>query len=314
MYHDSSKFTDQSLSMKVYLKDLGKSKLLTAAEERTLAIAISQGDSAAKARLIESNMRLVVSIARKYLGRGLSLEDLIGEGNLGLIKAAERFEPKFKTRFSTYATYWIKEAIMHAMLNTAATIRLPQNLVRLMSKCKHAEMRFFKEFGYTPTLDQVAVILGLTDSQMSHVEMARRAAKLRLESDSRGGDPSPIEQSTDHRTPDQWSIENRDEWQAVLRRFDELDECDRTILKLRFGLKGETPLSIEQISKRIGATQSWTRKREARAIQSLGHKEGSPASKSRKKTGDLGNEFPRTLSRAWMDTGADLAASGACAS
>lgn len=280
--------------MKIYLKDLGKSNLLTADEERKLAIAIALGDSAAKDRLVESNLRLVISVARRYVGRGMNLEDLIGEGNLGLIKAAERFEPKFKTRFSTYATYWIKEAIMTAMINTSPTIRLPQNLVRLLSKCKQAESRFIKEFGYAPTLDQVAVMLGLSDSQKEHVGMARRAAKLRLESDNSLGDPSPIDQSVDRGVNVLTSIERQDEWRALERRFDKLEECDQTILKLRFGLNGESPHSIEQISERIGASPSWTRKREAQAIEKLACKEGSPASRPKKKSSGSRYKFAQT--------------------
>ena len=296
MTNFSTKFTDQSLSMKIYLKDLGKSKLLTADEERKLAIAIALGDSAAKKRLIESNLRLVVSVARRYVGRGMNFEDLIGEGNIGLIKATERFEPKFKTRFSTYATYWIKEAIMTAMINTSSTIRLPQNLVRLLSRCKQAEKQFIKEYGCAPTLEQAAEMLGLSDSQKAHVEMARRAAKVRLESDSLVGDPSPIKESGDSRISTIASIEHQDEWRVMERRFDKLDECDRMILNLRFGLKGETPHSIEEISKRIGASPSSTRKREAQAIEKLRCKESLPASMSRRKPADLRNRFPQAAS------------------
>ena len=143
--------------------------------------------------MIQANLRLVVKIAREYLGRGMTLDDLIGEGNLGLIRATEEFDPRFGTRFSTYASYWIKQAIRHALINTTATIRLPAHMVGLLTKWRRAERALTREFGYPPTPDQVAVSLGLTDSQKALVEKARRARQLRLESGGgeEGGSWSP---------------------------------------------------------------------------------------------------------------------------
>src|SRR5205823_12079025 len=117
-----------------YLREIRDDALLSAAEERALAEAIARGDRDARARMIQANLRLVVKIAREYLGRGMSLDDLVGEGNLGLIRATEEFDPRFGTRFSTYASYWIKQAIRHALTNTTATIRLPAHMVTLLSK------------------------------------------------------------------------------------------------------------------------------------------------------------------------------------
>ena len=260
-------------SLNIYLKDLRGNELLTAAEEQVLAIAIAKGDRDAKARLVQSNLRLVVSIARGYLGRGLTLEDLIGEGNLGLIKAADKFDPSYKTRFSTYATYWIKEAIVHALICTTPPIRLPENLVRLLTKWRKATNSFIKEFGYPPTSDQVAVVLGLTDSQKTRVEDARRAHALRNGGEEGHRDPMTVEQSADHRVSSVTAIEQGDEWKAVLHRLDALSERERAVITLRFGLQGESPHSIEQVSRRIGSTESVTRKMEAQAIQKLGRKQ-----------------------------------------
>src|SRR4051812_15360934 len=124
-----------------YYRDISQVCLLSAEEERELAEAISRGDRDARSRLIQANLRLVVKIARDYVGRGMGLEDLIGEGNLGLIRAAEEYDPRFGTRFSTYASYWIKQAIRHALTNTTATIRLPAHMVTLLSKWRRAERR-----------------------------------------------------------------------------------------------------------------------------------------------------------------------------
>ena len=134
-------------SLNIYLRVIMDGPLLSAAEERELAEAIAGGDSDARARMIRSNLRLVVKIARDYLGRGMVLEDLIGEGNLGLIRAAEEFDPRFGTRFSTYASYWIKQAIRHALINTTATIRLPAHMVSLLTKWRRAERMLTREGG-----------------------------------------------------------------------------------------------------------------------------------------------------------------------
>ncbi len=151
--------------MDLYLRQIRDDSLLSAAEERELAEAIKAGDSDARSRMIRANLRLVVKIARDYTGRGMSLDDLIGEGNLGLIRAAEDFDPRFGTRFSTYASYWIKQAIRHALTNTTATIRLPAHMVTLLSKWRKAERALTRELGQSPTFDQIATALGLSDAQ-----------------------------------------------------------------------------------------------------------------------------------------------------
>src|SRR5207302_11511415 len=139
-----------------------------------LAEAIAQGDGDARARMIRSNLRLVVKIARDYLGRGMVLEDLIGEGNLGLIRASEEFDPRFGTRFSTYASYWIKQAIRHALINTTAMIRLPAHMVGLLTKWHRTERALRRADGVPPTFDEVAEALDLTASQPVLVERALR--------------------------------------------------------------------------------------------------------------------------------------------
>jgi RNA polymerase primary sigma factor len=226
--------------------------------------------------MIQANLRLVVKIAREYVNRGMSLDDLIGEGNLGLIRATEEFDPRFGTRFSTYASYWIKQAIRHALINTTATIRLPAHMVGLLTKWRRAERSLTKEFGHPPTPDQVAVSLGLTDSQKGLVEKARRARQLRLESG--GGEDgrswSPDESAAEREAPDAL-LEADDERQDLLRRLDRLDARERAILALRFGLEGEIPLTLKEVGRRLGVTREWVRKIEIRAVRKLDDGEGA---------------------------------------
>lgn len=269
--------------LNTYLREIRDDALLSAAEERSLAEAIARGDRDARARMIQANLRLVVKIAREYVGRGMSLEDLVGEGNLGLIRATEEFDPRFGTRFSTYASYWIKQAIRHALINTTATIRLPAHMVGLLTKWRRAERALTKEYGYPPTTDQVAVSLGLTDSQKVLVEKARRARQLRLESGGGedGGTWSPDESAAEREAPDA-SLEADDERRDLLRRLDRLDARERAILSLRFGLEGELPLTLKEVGKRLGVTREWVRKIEIRAVRKLddgGHVETPPPSR-----------------------------------
>src|SRR4051794_15701167 len=202
MYRTQAKEYTAPHEAQSYYHDINQVSLLSAAEERELADAIGRGDRDARGRMIKANLRLVVKIARDYMGRGLVLDDLVGEGNLGLIRASEEFDPAFGTRFSTYASYWIKQAIRHALTNTTATIRLPAHMVTLLSKWRKAERALFRELGQTPTFDQVAVTLGLSDAQRLLVERARQASQLRLEGGDDDNGWSPDEAADDREAPD----------------------------------------------------------------------------------------------------------------
>jgi RNA polymerase primary sigma factor len=256
--------------LNIYLREIKNDSLLSATEEHSLAEAIAAGDSNARTRMIQANLRLVVRIARDYMGRGMVLDDLIGEGNLGLIRAAEEYDPRFGTRFSTYASYWIKQAIRHALINTTATIRLPAHMVGLLTKWRRASRSLSRELGRAPSFDEVAVSLGLTDSQRGLVEKAIRASQLRLENGGgdEGGTWSPDESSDPAEAPDA-VIEADDERQHLLRRLGRLDERERAILALRFGLEGELPLTLKEVGRRLGVTREWVRKIELRAVRKL---------------------------------------------
>jgi RNA polymerase primary sigma factor len=260
-------------SLQLYLREIRDESLLTAAEECALAVAIAQGDKDARTRMIQANLRLVVKIARDYMGRGMVLDDLIGEGNLGLIRATEEFEPRFGTRFSTYASYWIKQSIRHALINTTSTIRLPAHMVCLLTKWGRAERALCRDMDHAPSFNEVASTLGLTETQKSLVAKARQARQLKLEGSIalETGRRSALGTSGQCAPPDA-SLEADDEWRILLHRMERLDTRERTILTLRFGLEGELPVTLKEIGGRLGLTREWVRKIELRAVRMLDDK------------------------------------------
>src|SRR5271157_5582065 len=237
--------------LQTYFRDINQASLLSAAEERDLAEAITRGDREARSRMIEANLRLVVKIARDYLGRGMLIDDLIGEGNLGLIRAAEEFDPGFGTRFSTYASYWIKQAIRHALINTSTTIRLPAHMFGLVTK-------------------------------------ARRASQLKLESSLGDEDASwSPDELTNYAQSPETAMEIGEDRAEILQRLDRLDERERLVISLRFGLLdggnpacGVAPLTLKEIGRRIGVTREWVRKIELRAVSKLTAVAAPPSSPS----------------------------------
>jgi RNA polymerase primary sigma factor len=272
MSHTCAKREGVSSSLQVYLREINDESLLTATEECTLAQAIAQGDSQARTRMIQANLRLVVKIAREFVGRGMILEDLIGEGNLGLIRATEEFEPCFGTRFSTYASYWIKQAIRHALVNTAATIRLPAHMVGLLSKWRRAERALLREQGHSPSFSDVAAFLGLSQSQQTMVLQARLARQLKVESTvTQDSSRWPRGNSWDQYEPPEAVLEADDERLALSRRMERLDPRERAVLRLRYGLDGEPPLTLKEIGRRLGVTREWARKIELRAVRKLNY-------------------------------------------
>jgi RNA polymerase primary sigma factor len=261
-----------SYSLDVYLREIRAESLLTAVEERSLANAIANGDKDARTRMIASNLRLVVSIARNFMGRGLPLDDLIAEGNVGLIRASKEFQVRFGTRFCTYATYWIKHSIRHALINTTSMIRLPAHMVQLLTRWRRAERLLCREQGNTPSFDDVATALGLSEARKTLVANALQALYIRAES-------SVILETGRACREDSWnfqeaSLQADDERRILLQRMKRLEKRERTILELRYGLKGEGPLTLKEIGIRLGATRRWVRKIELRALRKLGDNAG----------------------------------------
>jgi RNA polymerase primary sigma factor len=267
--------------LQTYFRDINQVSLLSAAEERDLAEAIARGDRDARSRMIEANLRLVVKIARDYLGRGMLIDDLIGEGNLGLIRATQEFDPGFGTRFSTYASYWIKQAIRHALINTSTTIRLPAHMFGLLTKWRRAERLLYRERGGAPGFDEVAAYLGLTENQKGLVAKARRASQLKLESNLGDEDVSwSLDESTKCSQAAETAMEISEDRTEVLRRLDRLDERERLVISLRFGLLDGSPLTLKEIGCRVGVTREWVRKIELRAMSKLTAVAAPPSSPS----------------------------------
>jgi RNA polymerase primary sigma factor len=238
-------------------------------EEIELAMRVAQGDQQARNRMVQANMGLVNTIAREFRFRGLDLDDLIGEGNLGLIRAAEDFDPRFETRFATYASFWIKQAIRAALINNAATIRLPAHMVGLVTRWRRVERELRRELGRAPSVDEIASSLGLSDDQKTMVSRALEARRLRLECCC--GDGILGEMTDQHRVDER--IEAEDEWMLTLRRMERLDDRERTVLMLRYGLQGDAQ-TLRQIGDRLGVTREWARKLTNRALSKLSDEQG----------------------------------------
>src|SRR3954470_597838 len=158
--------------LETYLREINETALLNAQQEKDLANRIEEGDSEARDRMVRANLRLVVNIARGYTGKGLGLQDLIEEGNLGLLRAVEGFDPRMGTRFSTYASYWIKQSIKRALINSAKTIRIPAYMVELLSKWRRASARLTEELGRSPTPEEIGRVLGLPRKKLSIIKKA----------------------------------------------------------------------------------------------------------------------------------------------
>jgi RNA polymerase primary sigma factor len=239
-------------------------------EEREMAALIAGRDEATRNRMVQANLGLVVTIAREFLGRGLVLDDLVGEGNLGLIRAAEDFDPEFGTRFGTYASYWVKEAIRDALINRTATIRLPAHMVRLLTKWRRTERMLCCERGRVPDFEEVASALGLSAVQKSLVREARRADRLKFEGGADGEAAIRLQDEvTDRHVPVDAMLEAGDEWSSLKRKMERLNDRERTILALHHGLDGDR-LSLRQVGSRLGLSGEAVRKIELGAIRKLG--------------------------------------------
>ena len=257
-------------AIRVYLRAIKGETLLAAAEECSLAEAIARGDRDARTRMIQANLRLVVKIAQEYMGRGMVVEDLIGEGNIGLIHAAEQFEPRFGTRFSTYASYWIKQSIRQALSHSMAMIRLPAHMLGLLGKWRKAERALGRELGRTPSFNEVALSLGLSEIQKMLLSKAQHARQLKLESTvaREEGRWSPVESCDPYGPPD-LAVESLEDQYLLRSRMECLDGRERIILNLRYGLENETPMTLKEIGSRLGVTREWVRTIELKAVSKL---------------------------------------------
>jgi RNA polymerase primary sigma factor len=257
-------------TLDVYLTEINETGLLTAAEEIELADRIRAGDPEARDRMIRANLRLVVNIAKHFVNRGLGFMDLVAEGNLGLLKAVEKFDPAAGCRFSTYGTWWIKQSIRRALTNTTKTIRVPSYMLELISRLKAAQLALFDQLGRRPTVEETAKELGLPIDGVHAIQRA-------IESSSSGARPISIDADAcdeDHltddrvRPPDELILE-QNQLERLRRLLDRLGTRTATVLRLRYGLEGESPLTLKEIGKRVGLTRERVRQIEVEALQQL---------------------------------------------
>ena len=258
--------------VRMYLKEIGKVPLLTAEEEMELAKKMELGDEEAKQRLCEANLRLVVSIAKRYVGRGMLFLDLIQEGNLGLIKAVDKFDWRKGFKFSTYATWWIRQAITRSIADQARTIRIPVHMVETINKLIRISRQLLQEYGREPTPEEIAMEMDITEEKVREIlKIAQEPVSLETpigeEEDSHLGDfipdddvPAPAEAAAFSMLKEQ-----------LVEVLDTLTDREQKVLKLRFGLDDGRARTLEEVGRRFDVTRERIRQIEAKALRKLRH-------------------------------------------
>jgi len=257
-------------SLRLYLREIGKVPLLTADQEVYLAKRIERGDMMAKRQMIEANLRLVVSIAKSYLGRGLSFLDLIQEGSLGLIRAVEKFDYRKGYKFSTYATWWIRQAVTRAIADKARTIRIPVHMVEKLNKVVHIERQLVQRLGREPRPDEIAHELDMTTEEVREIlRMAQHPVSLEKpigeEEESELGDFVQDDQAESPFDTASLSLRRED----IERALDSLPERERKVIELRYGLNGEPPCTLEEVGRAFGVTRERIRQIENNTLKKL---------------------------------------------
>jgi RNA polymerase nonessential primary-like sigma factor len=253
---------------RLYLSEIGISPLLTADEEKHFARLAQKGDEAARHRMIESNLRLVVKIARRYLNRGLPLLDLIEEGNLGLIHAVEKFDPERGFRFSTYATWWIRQTIERAIMNQSGTVRLPIHVIKDINACLRAARRISQDQDHGPTVSEIAEESGRSVDDVKRLMSLHERVTLRSGNAEDGSTPIDrleARRETEPQRRAQRAIVN----DIVDRWVYELDEKQRAVVERRFGLHGHRRATLERIGSDIGVTRERVRQIQLDALKNL---------------------------------------------
>jgi RNA polymerase primary sigma factor len=257
-------------SLRLYLREIGKVPLLTADQEVYLAKRIERGDMSAKTQMIEANLRLVVSIAKSYLGRGLSFLDLIQEGSLGLIRAVEKFDYRKGYKFSTYATWWIRQAVTRAIADKARTIRIPVHMVEKLNKVVHIERQLVQRLGREPRPDEIAEELEMTTEEVREIlRMSQLPVSLEKpigeEEDSQLGDFVQDETAESPFDTAQVTLRRGD----IDRALDSLPDRERKVIELRFGLSGAQPCTLEEVGRAFGVTRERIRQIENNTLKKL---------------------------------------------
>jgi RNA polymerase primary sigma factor len=268
---DDSATSGVQSPLETYLREITEAVLLTSEEEQQLARGVSAGDMEARDLMIRSNLRLVVNIARGYTGRGLGLQDLIEEGNLGLLRAVEGFDPAMGTRFSTYASYWIKQSIKRALINSSKTIRIPAYMVEILSKWQRASTRLLDDLGRTPTHEEIARLIGLPRKKLSLIKKAILINSLIPQFDQPEIGWSLNEIIADERRyrPDE-AILASDNLTYVMEQIELMDPRDAAVVKMRYGLCGHEIRTLKEIGIRLGLTRERVRQIEIEVLNRLG--------------------------------------------
>jgi len=256
--------------VRMYLREIGRVPLLTSEEEIELARLIEKKDVEAKRRLTEANLRLVVSIAKRYMGRGLLFLDLIQEGNLGLIRAVEKFDYRLGYKFSTYATWWIRQAVTRAIADQARTIRVPVHAVETMNKLNRVQRELVQKSGREPTVAEIAAALGVTPGKVREIQKTAQEP-VSLETPVGDEDDSELGDFIEDIDADQplEVVFRQIRSEELFRVLDSLPARDRKVLELRFGLKGERPRTLEEVGDRFGVTRERIRQVEAKTLNRL---------------------------------------------
>ena len=253
-----------------YLGRIRSGRLLDAAEERELSRCAREGDKEARKRLIESNLRLVISVAKKYRGRGVSFEDLIQEGNSGLIKAVERFDPDMGNRFSTYATWWIRQAVTRAVAEHARTVRLPSHVVDALFRLRRADNALSIELGRDPSEEELVERLGIKSEEVRRLREVSQPigsinARVGAEEGAEMGDLLP-----DERAGDDYARVEIGQWEGTLHEaVESLPEREARILKMRHGLDGSKTRTLREVSEALGISQERARQVEIKALRTI---------------------------------------------
>ncbi len=254
-----------------YLKEIRETPLLTAEQELTLSRRIRGGDEAAREQMIKANLRLVVSVAKEFLNRGLPFMDLIAEGNIGLMRGIEKFDPEQGNRFSTYGVHWIKQAIRRALVNSSKTVRIPSYMVEIISqfKQKSSEMTM-KAGGKKPDTRLIAKEIGLTDDQLDMMRAALNSTTQSSDFRSADGEASLTDMIADERSPDPAEeVMTANEVLMLQEMLEGISEREAKILKMRYGIDHDHPMTLSEIGEELGLTRERIRQIENNAIRTL---------------------------------------------